>query len=294
MDQLSEYRRMQMERKRLHSQITSNEQNITPSASTTPSASLKLRSIEDEVESRRKLAEHVMSSPSEKVMYKKKLAEEEQNKIKEERNLKQQEISRLRSEMGKTHKTRMQVADDEVNKNIVPTTGKPCTIQIRLLDGVTFKTSEFTTQDKLSDICDCIFAHSKEIGAFDEYNNGINLITSFPRRKFTNESMEATTLEQAGLFPSGTVNVERDTENNNGYKIKQQVFIDPRRLEAVASWRLKGDSFEEKERFKNKLRDEEISRKEKEKIEKKNELKRLRMQLEEDKKLRMERNKRTY
>jgi hypothetical protein len=361
MDQLAEYRRLQAEKRR--NKESQNNNNVEqPSSAPTPikepatkkklpdvgptldtttkiSAKLVLKTAEEVLRDRQEEVADVLEmskDTSEKVKYKKKLAEMEQENVKRDRLEKQQAIERMRAEFGKkdalTKPIKYYTSEEAasiVNKSPINTnpnvndrepdtifgiedeepltpTSKPCIVQVRLLDGTNVK-AKFQSEDKLSVVTNYIIQHitqqreekrkKKEQVNEEEYtayDDGIRLSVMFPRKKFDNRTLDTTTIEQAGLFPQGSVAVERD-DSAHGFKRKEdepfKAYVPIDYLEAVAPWRLKGDSHEEKEKFRSKMRVKEIQEKEREKKEKKKELEKIRIQMEDDKRLREEKKR---
>eukprot|EP01080_Neovahlkampfia_damariscottae_P005400 gene5400-9213_t len=220
---------------------------------------------------------------SEKVEYRKKLKEMEKEKIKKEREEKKKELENLRKQK---HIGKKKVEKEEkklyspLQKEPISPFSKPCIIQIRMLDG-SIKRVEFQTEDLLSRVCEYIL----EIGKLDEnnkekYETGFLISTNFPKRKFTIEEIETLTIENTNLM-SQTLVIELSL--SNGFKFKEKPIYQYVEL-VVPDWKLKGDSYEEKQRFKEKQNKEEIEKKRIEKIEKKKELQRIRQQIESNKK----------
>jgi hypothetical protein len=163
-------------------------------------------------------------------------------------------------------------------------TSKPCVLQIRFLDGSTVKT-RFHSEDKLSVVADYVMQfinqRREELRKrqkrgeiidieqdFEAYDAGIRLSILFPRKKFDNRTLSTTTIKESGLFPKGSIAVERD-DSAYGYKYKEnrseKVYVPINYLKANAPWRLRGDSYEEKEKFRKKMRETELQEKELEK-----------------------------
>jgi hypothetical protein len=347
MDQLAEYRRQQAERRRVVNggEPTPNvvepvktpeplRQSVQPQESpvkqpteaheTKSSGKLVLKSTEEVLNDREKSVSDVLEiskDNSEKVKYKKKLAELEQEKVKKERLEKQKLIESMRAEFGKpqtkSNKPKTKTPENELTEDdtvyaqqdeepLTPTS-KPCVIQIRLIDGTVVK-AKFQSEDKLTAITNYVIQHieqlklerrktTKELDPeLESYSDGIRLSTTFPKKKFDNRILGTTTIEDAQLYPQGYVIVERD-DSEHGFKRKAnepfKSYVPVHYLEAVAPWRLKGDSHDEKEKFKAKMRDKEIEEKEKEKKQKKKQLEIIRLQMEEDKRIREEKRRKS-
>ncbi|KAG2389449.1 hypothetical protein C9374_014009 [Naegleria lovaniensis] len=115
---------------------------------------------------------------------------------------------------------------------------------------------------------------------------------------FNNTNMSLYTLEQLHLCPNGNIIIEKDvSENGFGEKcLKSDKTSKPMNYlpveyilqHAGSSYRLKGDTWEEKQKFRERQRDKDVEQSRMEKMNKKKELEMVRKRLEEDKKERNE------
>lgn len=172
-----------------------------------------------------------------------------------------------------------------INSVPISPSSVPCALQIRMLDGEVLK-AEFQSEDLLTTVCEYVCSQ----GEGEWYKLGIVLSTVFPRRKYSLEEMQKLTLRDVGLVPKGNVVVEKQ---HNGFILKQEPkykyvyennvcsVIDVCSAIPVPAWRLRGESQEEKEKFKEKMRLKEIEEKKQEKLKKKRDLEKVRKQIEE-------------
>jgi hypothetical protein len=177
----------------------------------------------------------------------------------------------------------------------VTPTSTPCLVQIRMIEGILLR-AKFQSEDKLRVLCEYIVqmatgkipSENKHSFNEEDYLNGIRISTSFPRKTYQLSDLNTITLQKAELCPNGSIFVEKDEE---GFKLEEEPQYTYKMIENLrtdAAWRLKGDDVIAKEKFKNKMKDEEIRRAQKEKAEKKKELELIRKRMEEDKKSRSE------
>ena len=182
---------------------------------------------------------------SEKVEYRKKLKEMEEDKLKKEREEKKKELEMLRKKknIGKKkieEKEKEKKIYSPIQKEPISPFSKQCFIQIRMLDG-SLKRVEFQTEDLLERICEYIL----EIGKLDEenkekYETGFLISTNFPKRKFKIEEIETQTIENTNLM-NQTLTIELSL--SNGFKFKEKSIYEYVEL-IVPDWKLKGDSYE--------------------------------------------------
>jgi len=177
--------------------------------------------------------------------------------------------------------------EDESRKS----TSAPCIIQIRMMEGIMLK-AKFQSEDTLREICEYVIQmatgniqiENKRYQFNEEdYKDGIRLLTIFPRRIFSMNDLDMT-IENAGLCPNGSVIVEKDISGFVLRKEPKYSYTVTRDMINTASWRLRGDNFETKQAFKNKMREENIQEMKKEKETKQKDLERIRLQIEEDRK----------
>ncbi|KAF0979921.1 hypothetical protein FDP41_001074 [Naegleria fowleri] len=135
-------------------------------------------------------------------------------------------------------------------------------------------------------------------GDITSTSHSIEFSTSTTISYFNNTNMSLYTLEQLNLCPNGNIIIENDmTDYGFGEKdLKSDKTSEPMNYLPVeyflqyagSSYRLKGDTWEEKQKFRERQREKDVKQCKLEKIQKKKELDMVRKRLEEDKKERNE------
>jgi hypothetical protein len=86
-----------------------------------------------------------------------------------------------------------------------PSPAKDCIIQIRLPEGTMLKATLQPTQTLADLVAFIIQSRSDEEQTGEEFS----LLIPFPRKEFMPDQFETTTLQQAGLAPRGSINVQK-------------------------------------------------------------------------------------
>ena len=301
-----------------------NDQKNKPSETKKPKLHLTEVSAEEQLKKREEevsMYSDVINPKTEKKKFLEKAKLEEEARMKKEREEKEFILKSLRTDphVGKKSKAidypnidnrvalnsptkpseKLETIFENVNEE-EEEDAVPCIVQIKFMDGSATKT-KFTSKDKLTQVCQYILQSEKAQG--DDYKLGIKLKIPSSNLKiayFDKNTMAKYDLAEVGLCPNGTVIIEKDS-TENGFSLshmkedtssKSITYMPVEYLLEYAgtSYRLKGESWEEKQKFRDRQREKEVQEHKEEKLKKKKELEAVRKRLEEDKKEREMRN----
>ena len=165
-------------------------------------------------------------------------------------------------------------------------------LAIRLHDGTQVQ-AKFRRQATLSVVAKYVQKKAQELGKeklpfgnMYTKENGFDFQTLYPKQTWTPDVFEQTTLESANLVPKASITVVRVDAANLATK-GEGTFADGKRGDGyIPPHRLKGESREEKDKFKKKLSEEEAKQKKLEKEAAKKQLEEVRGGIATDKDVR--------
>ncbi len=173
---------------------------------------------------------------------------------------------------------------------------QPVIIRIQLIDGNTQIENAFAPHCTLEHVAQFVKQKAKEMNLINYNADSYNIYTKRnmldfvdpvpPRRHFKAKDFKNSTLAQLGFKGRIRLLVALGEEALEEKAIVQEMVqsvIPNADYQLTLANKLKGDSVEEQERFKQKLRQHELDEKLLEKKKKKEELERVRRQIEEDK-----------
>jgi hypothetical protein len=220
---------------------------------------------------------------TEKNIAREKFHQQEEIEKEFEKKEKEEIIAQLRlnsKNIGNTKKKSNIVIFVPTNKKQKSQDSKPVTLQIRLLDSSTLNTV-FQSEDNIEEVLDYILQTVTNDGNTinTDYTSGINLLIL--KKKYSLQELKSKTLKEVGLYPRGMVFVLKDLK---GYHMKNEPSFIVYDKVIIPKYQLVGDSREEKEKFKEKLKTKEMEQKMKEKKEEKRLKEKLLLEINEKKK----------
>ncbi|KAL9655399.1 hypothetical protein ABK040_011240 [Willaertia magna] len=287
--------------------------NITPpietTINTTNNKKLKLKeyNIDEIIKQREENAKLLIFNEinKDKKKFKEKLLEKEKENLKMELLEKEKLIKQLRNDpYVKGNKKKINNSNMEIdiitinNEDNNKIEYDPCIVNIKLLNNENIKIT-FNGNDKLITIINYLYhsIYSNNNNLNKEEDNEINYLKLIIFNKiYDKHNINNFTLKQVGLYPKGSLFLSIDTINgiDKNLIIKKEDYnkeeINNLKLleEYNNKYKLKGDSYEDKLKFRERQTLLEKEKIKKEKLEKKRELELIRMKLKEDKLERME------